>query len=214
MARTSHGITWFFDLDDTLHHATPHIFPAMNRMMTAWVMQHLNLDETAANQLRHHYWKRYGATLCGLMLRHDVDPHLFLRDTHAFDDLPSLLLAERGLPRMLQRLTGRKIIFSNAPRAYVREVLQHLGLMRFFDSIVSFETIRFRPKPSYQAMAKIFAKGRAPGSRAVMVEDNLDNLKTAKRLRAGTVWFARPHVRLRARPHYVNRKVQSLHQLR
>ena len=35
---------WVFDLDNTLHNATPHIFPHINRSMTAYLQQHLQLD--------------------------------------------------------------------------------------------------------------------------------------------------------------------------
>jgi len=41
---------WVFDLDNTLHNATPHIFPHINRSMTAYVQQHLQLDEAEANE--------------------------------------------------------------------------------------------------------------------------------------------------------------------
>ncbi len=58
---------WIFDLDNTLHDAMPHIFPHINRSMTAYLQQHLQLDEEAANALRVDYWQRYGATLTGLM---------------------------------------------------------------------------------------------------------------------------------------------------
>ena len=50
-----------------LHNATPHIFPHINRAMTAYLQQHLQLDEHAAGELRRRYWQRYGATLLGLM---------------------------------------------------------------------------------------------------------------------------------------------------
>ena len=56
------GDAWIFDLDNTLHNATTHIFPRINRAMTQYVQTHLNLDEAAANALRHTYWRRYGAT--------------------------------------------------------------------------------------------------------------------------------------------------------
>jgi len=52
---------WIFDLDNTLHDASPHIFPHINRSMTAYLQRYLQLDEAAANDLRMHYWRRYGA---------------------------------------------------------------------------------------------------------------------------------------------------------
>jgi putative hydrolase of the HAD superfamily len=202
--------TWFFDLDDTLHHASPLVFPEMNRLMTEWVMHHLQLDHAAANALRQTYWRRYGATLLGLMQRHAVNPKQFLADTHRFDDLAALLVTERGLRAHLQRLRGRKVVFSNAPRQYVLAVLQHMGIAHLFDGVATMETLRYRPKPSRAAMAKIFHRFAPRGGVRIMVEDNLDNLKTARYLGLKTIWFARPAMRRRARPHYVDRKVQSL----
>ena len=72
-------LTWIFDLDNTLHDATPHIFPHINRSMTAYLREHLALDEDQASALRVHYWKTYGATLLGLMRHHGTDPQHFLR---------------------------------------------------------------------------------------------------------------------------------------
>ena len=34
---------WLFDLDNTLHDATPHIFPHINRAMTAYVAEALGV---------------------------------------------------------------------------------------------------------------------------------------------------------------------------
>jgi putative hydrolase of the HAD superfamily len=69
---------WVFDLDDTLHNASAHIFPVMNSAMTQYIQNTLQLDNVAANALRQHYWKVYGATLKGLMRHHGTDPHHFL----------------------------------------------------------------------------------------------------------------------------------------
>jgi FMN phosphatase YigB (HAD superfamily) len=38
-------VAWIFDLDNTLHNASPHIFPHINRAMNAYLQQHLQLDE-------------------------------------------------------------------------------------------------------------------------------------------------------------------------
>ena len=39
--------TWLFDLDNTLHQATPHIFPHINRSMTEYIERHLGVDSLA-----------------------------------------------------------------------------------------------------------------------------------------------------------------------
>jgi putative hydrolase of the HAD superfamily len=50
--------TWLFDLDNTLHNASPHIFPHINRSMTAYIVEHLRVDEAEATRIRHDYWLR------------------------------------------------------------------------------------------------------------------------------------------------------------
>ena len=85
------GRTWIFDLDNTLHDARAHVFPHIDRSMTAYLQESLGLDEAAAGNLRRHYWQRYGATLLGLIRHHDIDPHHFLRETHRVPALERLV---------------------------------------------------------------------------------------------------------------------------
>ena len=139
---------WLFDLDNTLHNASPYIFPHLNRSMTAYICQHLNVDENEATRLRLEYWQRYGATLLGLMRHHGTDPHHFLHHTHQFPDLEPSIIAERGLRAIFHRLPGRKIIFSNAPLKYAEAVLAITGIRRCFYTIYSVERLRFQPKPA------------------------------------------------------------------
>ena len=61
------GRVWLFDLDNTLHNATPHIFPHINRSMRQYIERHLNVDKHEASRIRQDYWMRYGATLLGLI---------------------------------------------------------------------------------------------------------------------------------------------------
>ena len=41
---------WVFDLDNTLHNASPHIFPQINRAMTTYMQTHLGLDEAGVEE--------------------------------------------------------------------------------------------------------------------------------------------------------------------
>ena len=104
----SAGTVWLFDLDNTLHNASPHIFPHINRSMTRYLEQHLGLTRDEANALRMQYWQRYGATLLGLMRHHGTDPDHFLVETHRFDRLHEMMVFERALRGMLRRLPGRR----------------------------------------------------------------------------------------------------------
>lgn len=179
--------TWIFDLDDTLHDAKPYIFPHMNRAMTVYVARHLSIDEPDADELRTRYWRRYGATLLGLMRHHGVDPHHFLWHTHQFPDLAALVLAHPALKATLRRLPGRKVVFSNAPLHYVRAVLAVLGIGHLFHDVFTIEHTGFRPKPQIAGFRRLLRRHRLTGRRCIMVEDNLPNLVTAKRLGMKTV---------------------------
>lgn len=182
--------TWLFDLDNTLHNATPHIFPHINRSMTAYIVEHLRVDEAEATQIRQHYWQRYGATLLGLVRHHGTDPNHFLWHTHQFADLKRMVVFERGLKAMLRRLPGRKIVFSNAPLHYTEAVLGLTGIAGCFDAVYSVERIRFQPKPAPAGFHHLLRAERLNPRRCIMVEDTLPNLKTAKRLGMNTVWVS------------------------
>jgi putative hydrolase of the HAD superfamily len=182
--------TWLFDLDNTLHDASAHIFPHIGRAMMAYICQHLNVDEGEATRLRQVYWRRYGATLLGLMRHHGTDPRHFLARTHDFPDLARIVIAEPGLKSMLRRLPGRKIIFSNAPRDYAEAVLAITGIRRCFDAVYSVEQLRFQPKPATAGFLRLLHDEGLSAPSCILVDDTIVNLKTAKRLRMKTVWVS------------------------
>lgn len=200
------NVAWIFDLDNTLHNATPHIFPHINRAMTAYLQQHLQLDEAAAGAMRRHYWLRYGATLLGLMRHHATDPGHFLWHTHQFPDLRRMVVREPLLRHALRRLPGRKFVFSNAPAHYARAVLDVLGIADLFDAVYSIESVRFRPKPDAYGFLRLCRAHRLRPQRCIMVEDTLENLRTAKKLGMKTVWVSRAQ----RVPGYVNARVAGI----
>ena len=228
---------WLFDLDNTLHNASHAIFPAINANMNAYLAKVLGDGETPAdaetvNAVRLDYWKRYGATLLGMIKHHDVRMDDFLHEAHLFNDLHAMIRAERGLGRLLRRLPGRKILLTNAPRRYSREVMRHLGLHRHFARHVAIESMRIhgqlRPKPSKQLLRHIVAREGTAPRRCVLVEDTVDNLRAAKAIGMRTVWVTqylgsspnhrqlaggRPPERFTKRPIYVDVKVQSVREL-
>ena len=197
---------WIFDLDDTLHDASAHIFPHINRSMKHYLMTHLDLCEADACALRRDYWHRYGATLHGLMRHHGTDPHHFLHHTHQFPDLTAMVLKARGLRHTLQLLKGRKVVFTNAPMAYAEQVLQLLGIRDLFQAVFSIESTRFQPKPAKQGFLRILRALRVRAARCVMVEDSLPALRMAKRLGMKTV-YVNPNAK---RPSFVDARIGSI----
>jgi putative hydrolase of the HAD superfamily len=228
---------WLFDLDNTLHDASHAIFPAINANMNVYIAKVLKaagLEDTAeaANAVRVLYWQRYGATLLGMVKHHEVSAEEFLCEAHRFEQLPTMIRAERGLERLLKRLPGRKVLLTNAPRRYAHDVLRHLGLHRHFAQHVPIEAMRvhghFRPKPSRSFLRKLLAQLRFPAGRCILVEDTVQTLKAAKALGLRTAWVTQyldisppsqqPNGSMRRsvvskRPIYVDVKVKSVRHL-
>jgi putative hydrolase of the HAD superfamily len=195
-----------FDLDDTLHDASANIFPVMNRGMTQYIMDTLDLDEPAAFKLRQHYWQVYGATLKGLMRHHGTDPFHFLHETHKLIDLPEMVVQVKRMRHMLQTLPGRKVVFTNAPESYALRVLDILGIGDMFELVFSVESSKFHGKPSVRGFRMLLKAIKAKPADCIMLEDNLPALMTAKRLGMKTIWVTK---RLR-KPNFVDYRLSTV----
>jgi putative hydrolase of the HAD superfamily len=224
---------WLFDLDNTLHDASHAIFPVINANMNTYIARVLGdgvmpVSNEAVDAARIGYWKRYGATLLGMIRHHHVDAADFLRQTHDIGALHELVRHERGLDRLLRRLPGRKILLTNAPTKYSTGVVHHLGLQHQFAHHVAIEDMhvhrQLRPKPSTLMLRRLLRRHGLSARRCILVDDTLVNLKHAKRLGLRTAWVTQ-YLRLsdpigRAplpptakRPAYVDVKVKSVLQL-
>ena len=234
---------WLFDLDNTLHDASHAAFGHTSVAMNAYMVDALGIEPAEAARLRDHYWRRYGATLLGLVRHHGVKAAHFLAQTHRHPGLEERLRMSRHDRAALKRLRGRKYILTNAPRDYTMRVLNTLRLAELFDGVISIEDMQMfgnlRPKPDARMFRFIAAKLKARTSDCVLVEDTLENQRSARAIGMRTVWMQRylegryrGHLRggpspgsnagFRARevgvhpcpsPRYVCAKIRSLQQL-
>jgi len=217
---------WLFDLDDTLHDAANASMPGLALSFGEYIQRELRLSRDESDALRRRYWQRYGATLLGLVKHHGVSAAHFLHHTHLLPGLEQMLRGHGADFAALRRLPGRKIILSNAPRAYAERVVGTLGIGRFFDGLITIEDMHMfgelRPKPDVRMLRRVLARLQVPAARCVLVEDNLANLRSARRLGITTVWMQRwtrdartqTKQRLQRRPHYVDLRLRELRLLR
>jgi pyrimidine 5'-nucleotidase len=226
------GPVWLFDLDNTLHHASHAVFPQINQAMTNYIVRALHIDHGEADRLRVHYTQRYGAALLGLARHHPLalDPHDFLAQVHCFQDLPSMLRAERGLARLLRALPGRRILLTNGPYAYARAVLDALGIAALFEQVIAIEQMqhqgRWHAKPDAGMLRRALRRARVRTRDATLVEDTRSHLKRYKRLGLRTVWMVGhlppvprgsggpPSLPGAGRAHYIDSRVRSIKSLR
>ena len=219
---------WLFDLDNTLHDASHAVFGMIDVSMNHYIERELQLPAAQADFLRRDYWRRYGATLLGLVRHHAVDPRHFLHHTHLLPGLEGGLRGHAHDEAALKSLRGRKYVLTNAPAEYARRVLTALGLSRCFDGVLSIEDMRmfghFRPKPDRRMFQAVAARLKVHPRRCVLVEDTLAHQKSAHGVGMRTVWMQRyvrrnshgPEVGVyvHRRPTYVHARIRSLQKLR
>lgn len=191
MRRFSHVDTWIFDLDNTLYNAECGIFLRVGERMTDYIAQRLSLPRDEANDLRHHYWKKYGTSMRGLMVEHKIDPDAFLDHVHDVNisDVPQCQITMEHLAR----LPGRKFVFTSAPRRFAADMTRHLGVHHHFESIFAIEDAGYLPKPHIETYHAALKKFEVQPVNACMFEDMAVNLKPAADLGMTTVWLHGKH---------------------
>ncbi|HEY0314977.1 MAG TPA: pyrimidine 5'-nucleotidase [Sphingomonas sp.] len=183
-----HIRAWIFDLDNTLYPASADLFGLMDQRMTAYVARTLGLDDMAeAYAVQKSYFQQHGTTMAGLMADHAIDPHHYLADVHDID--LSVLAEDARLARLIARLPGRKLIFTNGDEPYARKVLARLGLSETFEAIHDIHASAYKPKPHAASYAAMIASLGVDPKASVFVEDMARNLAPAKALGMTTVWL-------------------------
>jgi putative hydrolase of the HAD superfamily len=120
-----------------------------------------------------------------------------------------MVVHENALKHALRLLGGVKLVFSNAPRHYVAEVLRVMGLARAFDGVYTIEDARYRGKPAVHGFHFLLRKHQLDPHRCAFVDDALENLRAAHRLGMSTVWVSRE----RRRVPFVDLRVRSVVEL-
>jgi putative hydrolase of the HAD superfamily len=151
-----HVRDWIFDLDNTLYCADNGIFAQIESRMTDYVVRVLNLPRDAARVRQKDLYRQYGTTLNGLMREHDVDAEDYLHYVHDID-LGSLGPDAR-LAAALQRLPGRRFVFTNGCRDHAARILNRLGMTHLFEAVWDIRSMGFAPKPRPEAYASVVAQ--------------------------------------------------------
>ena len=89
----------------------------------------------------------------------------------------------------IEKLKGKKIIFTNGSLAHAKNVTKRLGIERYFDDIFDIVSADFIPKPSIVTYKKIIEKYKIEPQYSIFIEDIARNLKPAHELGMKTVWI-------------------------
>ncbi len=145
MHRFAQITDWVFDLDNTLYPAEHNLFSQVDQRMTAFIAEELALAPFEARRLQKLYLRDYGTTLAGLMAHHNMPPEKFLDFVHDVDI--SVLPPDPQLEKAINKLPGRKFIFTNGTRAHAERVAGQLGILHLFDDIYDIVEANYIPKP-------------------------------------------------------------------
>lgn len=178
---------WIFDLDNTLYPASSKLFDQVDWNMTRYVGDLLGLEQTEARALQKQYFREYGTTMRGLMTRHNVDPVAFLDYVHNIDLTP--ISADPVLNGALDKLPGRKVIFTNGSTAHAENITRHLGIDHHFEGCFDVIDANYIPKPDLNTYQSFCLRYEIDPADAVMVEDMAKNLAPAAALGMTTVWL-------------------------
>lgn len=195
----AHIKTWVFDLDNTLYSARA-LYDEIGERMTSYIARATGLDMASALAFRERYFHEYGATVVGLAKHHGVDARDFLLDVHMADH--SVLAPDADLRALVERLPGRRIIFTNGGGGHAQRVLQSLNLDGLFEAVFDIEDAELTPKPQRECYERLMARCAFEASGAMLIEDTLRNLEPAHELGFSTALVGPVHPA--PRPAYVD----------
>ncbi len=184
----AHVETWVFDLDNTLYQARHRLFDQIDERMGTFIASRFAVDRSEARRIQKDYFFRYGTTLRGLMSEHGVKPNDFLEFVHDIDH--SVLPADEMLAAALDKLEGRKLIFTNGTVAHAESVLNAAGIAGRFDDIFDIAASDYEPKPAAEPYRKFIAETGFEPKSAAMFEDIARNLEVPHGLGMVTVLVA------------------------
>jgi len=175
-----------FDLDNTLYPAEKDLFSLIDVRINYYMEAQVGIERQQVDVLRRQYWQDYGTTLQGLIRHHQVDPEDYLSYVHEVD-VGSRLSQDEELRCSIEALSVPSYVFTNGSRCHVDRVVSALGLDGMFADIFDIRIANYQPKPNLDPYLQVLDVIGLQGEDCVMVEDQPQNLQTAKELGMKTV---------------------------
>ena len=178
---------WIFDLDNTLYSGKTKVFEQVNKKMSKFISTKLNVSIAEAKKIQKNYFYEYNTTLNGLIKNHKIDANEFLEFVH--DVNLDFLNKDLELLKELEKLEGKKIVFTNGSKKHALNVTQKIGIDHCFDDIFDIVDCDFIPKPALEPYKKLVNKHKIDPKICVFIEDIARNLKPAYEMGMKTIWI-------------------------
>ena len=178
---------WLFDLDNTLYSGDTKVFDQVDKKMSKFISDKLKVSLEEAKKIQKNYFHEYNTTLNGMIKNHDIDATEFLEFVH--DVNLDFLKKDEFLGNQINKLNGKKIIFTNGSKAHAANVTGKIGIDKLFDGVFDIVDSDFYPKPSMEPYKKIIENYNIEPEYCIFFEDIARNLKPAHELGMKTVWI-------------------------
>ena len=76
---------WLFDLDNTLYDGATKVFDQVDKKMSKFISEKLNVDLQQARKIQKSYFEEYNTTLNGMIKNHKINANEFLEFVHDVD---------------------------------------------------------------------------------------------------------------------------------
>ena len=201
---------WIFDLDNTLYSGKTKVFEQVDKKMSKYISEKLNVSIDEAKKIQKNYFHEYNTTLNGMIKNHKIDPDEFLEFVH--DINIDFLQKDIKLGEEIKKLDGKKIIFTNGSRKHAINVTKRIGIDQYFDGIFDIVDSDFIPKPSIEPYKKLVEKHKIDPKLSVLVEDIARNLKPAYEMGMKTIWIENdePWAKKFSDSNFINYKTNNL----
>ena len=201
---------WLFDLDNTLYSGDTKVFDQVDKKMSKFISEKLKVSLEEAKKIQKNYFHEYNTTLNGMIKNHDIDANEFLEFVHDVD--LEFLKKDELLKIEIEKLKGKKIIFTNGSKAHASNVTSRIGIEQLFDGVFDIVDSDFYPKPSIEPYKKIIENYKIVPEYCIFFEDIARNLKPAYELGMKTVWIENnePWAAKYSDEEFVNYKTGSL----
>ena len=201
---------WIFDLDNTLYSGQTRVFDQVSKKMSEYISKKLNISTVEAKEIQKNYFHEYNTTLNGMIKNHKIEADEFLEFVHNINI--DFLKKDPMLSEELQKLGGKKIIFTNGSKKHALNVTKRIGIDQYFDDIFDIVDSEFVPKPAIQPYKKLVEKHKIDPKLCGFVEDIARNLKPAYEMGMKTVWIENdePWAKKYSDSDFINFKTKNL----
>ena len=201
---------WLFDLDNTLYSGNTKVFDQVDKKMSQFISEKLNVSIEKAKEIQKNYFYKYNTTLNGMIKHHKINADEFLDFVHDID--VDFLKKDVQLSAELSKLDGKKIIFTNGSKKHAKNIMQRIGVNQYFDDIFDIVDCDFIPKPSIEPYKKLIDKHKIDPNLCVFIEDIARNLKPAYEMGMKTVWIENeePWAKKFSDSNFINYKTKNL----